>query len=557
MAKKILKALIGTAYFAGCFLNAVKNRNNYMKKMFTAISVSGNTELIGELIDDDKVTQQMLDGALYNVGVGKYETGLYLLKKGANPNDSDMPQRDAFNNYDMHLILLLTSDKTDVNQKNKLGHSVLYQVLLSGTSDHNMFVVSNRLLEKGAKIEGSFFKNNEYDENENYGYDQIHNNPLTIQMLIKKYLSDGGKLDIPDAVKYAFCGEIDKCIEVIEKSSLYLTKADCKVIADFASAFGTVEQYEKVCRLLSTDRKFAEKVLAGCGNVEMMEYVINKNIEFYNAENERSLYGKKYDIEQKKENLYSECLSCAASWGNYDICKYIMDKEIRPELAVNTLSSLSNALDSRNFKVFKEIYNYIETNFAEITERQLSGIFNSYGKGTGLSNEMDDFDKQVLDFLFEKGHTFEEVDFTDMHKTKVNYLIEKGVEVTDKHFAELAQQNNKEGIELALKKGYKIIDQKVIYEQTILERAVECSSHDTVKVIIDSGVKLPDNIMETARYGSKATAKVLIEAGAKTDLKYTQLMPVNGGGLVKEGDFDLADYYKHYRRDDLAKLVKK
>lgn len=84
---------------------------------------------------------------------------------------------------------------------------------------------------------------------------------------------------------------------------------------------------------------------------------------------------------------------------------------------------------------------------------------------------------------------------------------------------------------------------------------MECSSHDTVKTIIDSGLNLPDNIMETAKNGSKATAKVLIEAGAKTDLKYTRLEPADGGGLVKQGNFDLADYYKHYSRDDLAELL--
>lgn len=551
MIKKMLSAVTVLAIMlslSGCGFSDKLSGNKSMEKIFTETSCNGNTELMGELIDDGKVTQEMLDGALYNVGVGEYETGLYLLEKGADPNYKDMPQRDAFNNYDMHLILLLTSDKIDINQKNELGYSVLYQVLLSETSDHNMFVVSNRLLEKGAKIEGSFFKNNEHDKDENYGYTQMnHNNPLTIQMLIKKYLSDGGKLDIPDAVKYAFCGEIHKSIESAEKNSSDLTKADCRMIASLASVFGTVEQYKKVCELLSTDGQFSLECIAGCGNIEMLKYIIDRDdIDLRTDKGKLDDYD--YVYEKKK---YSGCLNCAASWGNYDVCKYLMDEGVYPSFPI------SNALSSKNIDLFKELYNYTKSYFGEITEEQIGDLFNGYGKSTGLCNDMDDFDKQVLDFLLEKGHTFEEVRFTDMHKTKVNYLIEKGVEVTDKHFVELAQQNNKEGIELALKKGYKITDQKAYCDQTVLEIAVECSSHDTVKVIIDSGVKLPDNIMETARYGSKATAKVLIEAGAKTDLKYTQLMPVNGGGLVKEGDFDLADYYKHYRRDDLAKLVKK
>ncbi len=551
MIKKLLSlvtALTLMLSLSGCGFSDKLYGKEDMRNIFVSAAVSGNVEYMSELIDDGKITQRMLNGALYDVGVGNYETGLFLLEKGADPNYEDMPQIDAYNNRIMHLILLLTSDKIDVDQKDSLGNSVLYQAMMNNSTGNNEFysyTTCERLLEKGAKIEERCFKNN--DDPEQHGYMQMHDNPMTVQMLIKKYLADGGKLSIPDPLKYAFCGEIDKCIEAIEGSSSDLTPEDRRIISCFASAFGNVEQYERVCELLSTDSRFHEMILAGCGNFEMLKYSLEKDDVDLKIDPEKMIDDLDYSTHNQQ---YVECINTAASWGNYDMCKYLMDEGIYPDLALNTLPPLYHSLDSGNFKVFKEIYNYIKTNYQEISEEQLRGVFNDYGKGEGLCHGMSDFDKQVLDFLLEQGHTFEQVRFTDMPKESVNYLIENGVEVTDEHFMELVKQNNKEGLESAFKNGYKITD-----EAKILERAVECSSHDIVKLIIDNGVKLPDNIMETARLGSKATAKVLIDAGAKTDLKYDHLDPPNGGGLIKEGDFDLADYYEHYSREDLAELV--
>ena len=68
-------------------------------------------------------------------------------------------------------------------------------------------------------------------------------------------------------------------------------------------------------------------------------------------------------------------------------------------------------------------------------------------------------------------------------------------------------------------------------------------------------MNIPDNALESAVYASKATVKVLIDAGANTDLKFDKLEPADGGGIVKKGDFDLKDYYKHYGRDDLIELL--
>ena len=51
---------------------------------------------------------------------------------------------------------------------------------------------------------------------------------------------------------------------------------------------------------------------------------------------------------------------------------------------------------------------------------------------------------------------------------------------------------------------------------------------EIVKYLIDNGMEIPDNALETAVYASKATVKVLINAGANTDLKFDILKPVDG-----------------------------
>ena len=61
----------------GCGIAYKLSGKEDMRRIFTCVSIYGNTELI----DDSKITQQMLNDSLYNVGVGDYETGLFLLEK--------------------------------------------------------------------------------------------------------------------------------------------------------------------------------------------------------------------------------------------------------------------------------------------------------------------------------------------------------------------------------------------------------------------------------------------------------------------------------------------
>lgn len=59
--------------------------------------------------------------------------------------------------------------------------------------------------------------------------------------------------------------------------------------------------------------------------------------------------------------------------------------------------------------------------------------------------------------------------------------------------------------------------------------------------------------MENAVYASKKNTKLLIDSGAKTELKFDKIKAADGS--YKSGDYDLKDYWEAYGRDDLAELL--
>ena len=77
--------------------------------------------------------------------------------------------------------------------------------------------------------------------------------------------------------------------------------------------------------------------------------------------------------------------------------------------------------------------------------------------------------------------------------------------------------------------------------------------YEILKLIIENGADIPENILENAVYASKKNVKLLIDSGAKTDLKFDKIKAKDGS--FKSGDYDLKDYWKAYGRDDLAELL--
>ena len=173
-----------------------------------------------------------------------------------------------------------------------------------------------------------------------------------------------------------------------------------------------------------------------------------------------------------------------------------------------------------------------------------------------------DVQYDVAEYLYKKGRTLQAYDLSDAIRSQDLELIK----LVQSQGADLNQlwYDFKDGDEWSRE-----FDQCPEYTEQLedtshpnftprpsnFEMNINSINSEIVKYLIDNGMEIPDKALETAVYASKATVKVLIDAGADTDLKFDKLEPANGGGIVQKGDFDLADYYKHYGRDDLAELL--
>lgn len=554
MLKKIFTGVICVTMMltSGCALKdkiakKIKSEND-IEDVFEKARSNYNIELMEELIETGEISQDLLNAGLYNsyinIGNNGYKTMLYLIEKGADPNYHDMPQQFAYNGNIPQMEALLTSPDVDVNQKNELGHSVLYQSMINKAAGDAWisYNLTEMLLDKGAEIEVDFFINTGDTEDYRFGYNQIYGNPLAIRMLINKYIEGGNEVDIPEALKYALCGKIEECIKSIQQSASDLTPVDINVILSYALCFGTPDKYENLCKLLNSDTNIVYRDIAMCGNTEMLDYLFKKDnieLEIEQMDQEKWMHS---NIRE-----YSDCLDYAASFDEIDTCKYLIAKKIYPNLSAEYCPSLTNAICAGDFELVELIYNYLNNNFGPLTEDQIANALLNVSKVTGY-REITDYDKKVFDFFLEKGYTLNALKLFCFSSDKVTYLINNGCELSQDNLKELADNNDILSLKAAFEKGYKP-------DSEILKTAVLHASSDTVKLILDNGAEMPDDIMEDAKYASKATVKVLIEAGAKTDLKFDRLEPADGGGLVQKGNFDLKDYYIHYGRDDLAKLL--
>lgn len=92
---------------------------------------TGNFELLDEYFEANKISQDLLNECL-NVAVyadDPYESMLYLLGKGADPNNDNIIWDLAYNARVEAMRALLTSDDVDLTEKNEVGHDALYMAL--------------------------------------------------------------------------------------------------------------------------------------------------------------------------------------------------------------------------------------------------------------------------------------------------------------------------------------------------------------------------------------------------------------------------------------------
>lgn len=553
MLKRIFTAVICVTMMltSGCALKdkltkKIKSENNIEDVFNEAVSY-GNIELIDELIQTGNVTQDMLNSGLYNASLttgDNYIVMVHLIENGADPNYHDMPQQFAYNGNTIQMTAILTSPDVDINQKSKLGYSVLYQAMenQSGGLEGSTYNIAKMLVDKDVEIDPEIFKNEDTSGEVTYAYRQLIQSPLTTKMLIKKCIDDGKNIDIPEAVRYALCGDIESCIESIPNCEL--TEGDKKVIACYALYYGNVSQYKELSKFISFENYIVYRDIAMCGNTEMLDYVLKENNAELKADEEKM----KEDLSYASQyNKYSDCLSYAAYWGHYNTCKYLCENNVKP-IHGNGYEALSNAISSGNFDLVKYIYSYITEYDGRISEENMGQTLMLVGKRKGSCIPLSNYDKQIYDFLLNEEYEFTNFPVDKFDSATNEYLINNGMDLSDENLKLLAQKNDFKSLQAAFEKGYKP-------DSEVLKTAVLHASSDTVKLILDNGAEMPDDIMEDAKYASKATVKVLIKAGAKTNLKFNELKPADGGGLVQKGDFDLKDYYIHYGREDLAELL--
>lgn len=104
---------------------------------------TGNFELLDEYFEADKISQDLLNECL-NVAVfvdDPYESILYLLEKGADPNNDNIIWDLAYNARAEALRALFTSDNVDLNKKMRLVMTHYIWLLRMRVAVQNMEII--------------------------------------------------------------------------------------------------------------------------------------------------------------------------------------------------------------------------------------------------------------------------------------------------------------------------------------------------------------------------------------------------------------------------------
>lgn len=146
-----------------------------------------------------------------------------------------------------------------------------------------------------------------------------------------------------------------------------------------------------------------------------------------------------------------------------------------------------------------------------------------------------DVQYDVAEYLYKKGRTLQAYDLSDAINSQDLELIK----LVHNQGADLNQlwYNFKDGDEWSREFNEWLGYSEQIKDTTHpnytprpsnFEMNINSINSEIVKYLIDNGMEIPDNALELAVYTSKATVKVLIDAGANTDLKFDVLKPVDG-----------------------------
>lgn len=554
--------------------NEISSYSN-TEKIFQIALENKNVELLNEVIkeypdyDINKCEQgSSLARALFNNG-GRptdYDNTTFaraLLDSGANPNakstNGDYLLITSCDNDFYWATELLVEYGADIEVKNDLGYSPLYLIMSNfyGDSEENRIKTAKFLVDKGAEVTPDLFNIDE-KKDEELRYNHIGASPVVSNYLMKILHEKGEETNMPKAMEYAISGDLDKTIEYIENKE-DLTDKEKELVYDYASYFGTPDEFETICKLtkIQIDDVNMERIIQ-CGNLDIIKYLIEK-------------CGFKLQSEEvipSQENY----LRLAILFGYSDIFDYLCNHN-----AYNPGASilLESALYNGNLDLFKKVYEY-EAQLTDITES--NEIYNLDGY---YLNGKPDF----IDYLMsEKHHTFECYSFKNIDFETAKYLYEKGrpLNITDLDYA--ICHNDIEYIQLVLDKGadinqrcysvdysnyvsnykeqvaqYNNFTSEHIYYENITETNKElptsfsyllnsCNS-ECVKFMIENGAEMSDDILIYASESSKAVNQILFNNNANTNIDFS-----NVKGVMRK-DYTLEKYYKSIGRNDLLDLL--
>lgn len=493
---------------------------------------TGNFELLDEYFEANKISQDLLNECL-NVAVyadDPYESMLYLLGKGADPNNDNIIWDLAYSARVEAMRALLTSDDVDLTEKNEVGHDALYMALENegGGSEYGNYQVTKLLIEADAQPYPELFANTKEHKRES-PYKQLLASPYSSKFLLEKLLEAGKESGLPKACELAILGESEEAVEECSKKSYYYNEDDVTLITTFLAYWGTPEQCETVCDMYNTQiySGMLQRVVQ-TNNGEMLDYIVTTN---------------EIDLTDRSEAFL---LQLAAGYDNYEACKYLCDNNVY--MVVNDVGEASGLYQLKSaalyddLELFKLLYDYANSRGARITEEYLSESL-----GTSLSYD----NKDIIDFLSAEGYTFSAIDISNSDLESVKCFEECGKVFDGTDLINAVAGGDVDIVKYLLDKN---VDVNAVgeNESTPLSTALS-GKYEILKLIIENGADIPENILENAVYASKKNVKLLIDSGAKTDLKFDKIKAKDGS--FKSGDYDLKDYWKAYGRDDLAELL--
>lgn len=592
--KKIICLFMSIAMLfslTGCVVEQIIDIFPYMTKqemIDDAISFQNGSRLSELLVNctPEERAKYVVEVIDRSVEIYRFNIADQICELGVDINDSDYPMITILaQQLDYEGVEYLLKKGADPNLRDSDGCSPLFYSLMnaSGQWEASGYYLSKLLVEYGAEPYPEMFHNEyEGDPERNVGngaYRQIVHSPLTAQYLLGILLDIGKESGLPKAVEYAILGECERSLNELKNGNT-VSDVDMGLISYYFGYFGTMEQYQAFADFWGKYAKPPASCVAGAGNAEVLK---------------RLYLDKDPDNENSKEYVldFQSCdmLISAMQLNQTEVVKLLLSYEsINHEWKDDVWFRAFNG----GFEGLRLLYDFWEENVeGGFKEELIEQFYPDRGRAS-----IDKYKK--IDFLFEKGFDCRYITFNHCTADTIKYLYEKGRPMMPDDLkmtcswggddeVKAVIDNGKINIEYAYSfdiRGASQIELRydedaIRYQYTGYSDVGEgfmtydelCNSTEknnglewfclyqkpeTVQYAIDHGLELPDDCLlsKWSYQYSAANVKVLLENGANTKIKTTQL-PKRGGGWISTGkEYTLKEYFKACDRDDLVELLK-